>query len=170
MRRDRFLAEIEAATPWTELVAAVEPFYAKGEGRGRPPSGLAPMLRMYIVQQCCGLSDEGMEDAAYNSHAVRRFIGIDLNIDTAPDATTLLKVRRLLETHNLSKVVFDTINGYLTAKGLLLKEGTIVDATIIAAPPSTKNKAGERDPDMHQTKKGNEWRVSRTQAETVVLY
>jgi len=156
-RRDRFLAEIEAVTPWTELVAALEPFYPKGEGRGRPPIGLARMLRMYIVQQCFGLSDEGMEDAVYDSQAIRRFIGIDLNVDTAPDATTLLKFRRLLETHHLTKVVFDTINGHLAAKGLLLKEGTIVDATIIAAPPSTKNKAGERDPDMHQTKKGNEW-------------
>jgi IS5 family transposase len=156
-RRDRFLAEIEAVTPWTELVTVLEPFYPKGEGRGRPPIGLVRMLRMYIVQQCFGLSDEGMEDAVYDSQAIRRFIGIDLNVDAAPDATTLLKFRRLLETHNLTKVVFDTINGHLAAKGLLLKEGTIVDATIIAAPPSTKNKAGERDPDMHQTKKGNEW-------------
>jgi IS5 family transposase len=155
-RRDRFLAEIEAVTPWTELVAALEPFYPKGEGRGRPPVGLARMLRMYIVQQCFGLSDEGIEDAVYDSQAIRRFIGIDLNVNTAPDATTLLKFRRLLETHSLTKVVFDTINGHLAAKGLLLKEGTIVDATIIAAPPSTKNKTGERDPDMHQTKKGNE--------------
>jgi transposase, IS5 family len=98
-----------------------------------------------------------MEDAVYDSQAVRRFIGVDLNVDTAPDATTLLKFRRLLETHSLTKVVFDTINGHLAAKGLLLKEGTILDATIIAAPSSTKNQAGERDPDMHQAKKGNEW-------------
>jgi IS5 family transposase len=156
-RRDRFLAEIEAVTPWTELVTVLEPFYPKGEGRGRPPIGLVRMLRMYIVQQCFGLSDEGMEDAVYDSQAIRRFIGIDLTVETAPDATTLLKFRRLLETHSLTKVVFDTINSHLAAKGLLLKKGTIVDATIIAAPPSTKNKAGERDPDMHQTKKGNEW-------------
>jgi transposase, IS5 family len=115
------------------------------------------MLRMYIVQQCFGLSDEGMEDAVYDSQAIRRFIGIDLNVAVATDATTLLKFRRLLATHHLTKVVFDTINGHLAEKGLLLKEGTIVDATIIAAPPSTKNKTGERDPDMHQTKKGNEW-------------
>jgi IS5 family transposase len=98
-----------------------------------------------------------MEDAVYDSQAIRRFIGIDLTVDAAPDATTFLKFRRLLETDSLTKVVFDTINGHLAAKGLLLKEGTIVDATIIAAPPSTKNKAGDRDPDMHQTKKGNEW-------------
>lgn len=97
-RRDRFLAEIEAVTPWTKLVAALEPFYPKGEGRGRPPIGLVRMLRMYIVQQCFGLSDEGMGDAGYDSQAIRRFIGIDLNVDTAPDATTLLKYRRLLET------------------------------------------------------------------------
>lgn len=114
------------------------------------------MLRMYIVQQCFGRSDEGMEDAIYDSQAIRRFIGIDLTVDTAPDATTLLKFCRLLETHSLTKVVFDTINSPLATKGLLPKEGTIVDATIIAAPPSTKNTAGERDPEMHQAKKGNE--------------
>jgi transposase, IS5 family len=96
---------------------------------------------------------EGMEDAIYDSQANRRFIGIDLTVDTAPDATTLLKFRRLLETHNLTKVVFDTINSHLAAKGLLLKEGTIVDATTIAAPPSAKNKPGERDPEMRQAKK-----------------
>jgi IS5 family transposase len=107
--------------------------------------------RRYIVQQCFGLSDEGMEDAIYDSQAIRRFIGIDLTVETAPDATTLLKFHRLLETHSLTEVVFDTINSHLASKGLLLKEGTIVDATISAAPPSTKNKACERDPDMHQT-------------------
>jgi IS5 family transposase len=114
------------------------------------------MLRMYMVQQCFGLSDEGMEDVIYDSQAIRRFIGIDLIVDTAPDATTLLKFRRLLETHSLTKVVFDTINSHLAAKCLLLKEGTIFDAAIIAAPPSTKNKAGERNPEMHLGKKGNE--------------
>jgi IS5 family transposase len=156
-RRDRFLAELEAVTPWPKLIAVLEPHYPKGEGRGRPPIGLARMLCMYVVQQCFGLSDEGMEDAVYDSQAIRRFIGIDLTVDAPPDATTLLKFRRLLETHKLTQVVFNTINAHLAEKGLLLREGTIVDATIIAAPSSTKNQSGERDADMHQTKKGKTW-------------
>lgn len=156
-RRDRFLAEIEAVTPWAELVAAIEAFYPKGEGRGRPPIGLLRMLRMYVAQQCFGLSDEGIEDAIYDSQAIRRFVGIDLSREAAPDATTLLKFRRLLEKHDLTRKVFETINAHLAAKGLLMREGTIVDATIIAAPPSTKNRDKKRDPEMHQVKKGNEW-------------
>ncbi len=156
-RRDRFLGEIEAATPWPALVAQVEPFYPRGEGRGRPPIGLERMLRMYVVQQCFGLSDEGMEDGVYDSQAVRAFIGIDLNREAAPDATTLLKFRRLLETHSLTQAIFSAINTHLAQKGLLLKEGTVVDATIIAAPSSTKNREGKRDPEMHQAKKGNQW-------------
>jgi len=156
-RRDRFLSEIEAVTPWSALVAEIEPFYPKGEGRGRPPIGVKRMLRMYIAQQCFGLSDEGIEDAIYDSQAIRGFIGIDLNRETAPDATTLLKFRRLLETNKLTERIFTAINTLLAAKGLLLKEGTVVDATIIEAPSSTKNKDGTRDPEMHQTKKGNQW-------------
>jgi transposase, IS5 family len=156
-RRDRFLAEIEAVTPWSALVATIEPFYPKGDGRGRPPIGVARMLRMYIVQQCFGLSDEGIEDAIYDSQAIRRFVGIDLARETAPDATTLLKFRRLLETHGLTRKVFDAITAHLAEKGLILREGTIVDATLIAAPPSTKNRAKARDPEMHQTKKGKQW-------------
>ena len=101
-RRDRFLGEIEAVTPWSDLVAEILPFYPKGEGRGRPPIGLERMLRMYIAQQCFGLSDEGTEDALYDSQAIRGFVGIDLNRESAPDATTLLKFRRLLETHKLT--------------------------------------------------------------------
>ena len=155
-RRDRFLSEIEAATPWLALVAEIEPFYPKGEGRGRPPIGVHRMLRMYIAQQCFGLSDEGIEDAIYDSQAIRGFIGIDLNRETAPDATTLLKFRRLLEENNLTERIFTAINTVLAAKGLLLKEGTVVDATIIEAPSSTKNKDGTRDSEMHQTKKGNQ--------------
>lgn len=156
-RRDRFLGEIEAVTPWAELIAELLPFYPKGEGRGRPPIGLERMLRMYVAQQCFGLSDEGTEDALYDSQAIRGFVGIDLSRESAPDATTLLKFRRLLETHKLTERIFATINAHLSAKGLLLKEGTVVDATIIAAPSSTKNREGKRDPEMHQTKKGNEW-------------
>ena len=156
-RRDRFLAEIEAVTPWAALEAEIAPFYPKDEGRGRPPIGLHRMLRMYIAQQCFGLSDEGIEDALYDSQAIRRFVGIDLARENAPDATTLLKFRRLLETNGLTRKVFEAINAHLAERGLILREGTIVDATFIAAPPSTKNKAKARDPEMHQAKKGNNW-------------
>lgn len=156
-RRDRFLAEIEAVTPWPALVAALLPYYPKGEGRGRPPVGLERMLRMYIAQQCFGLSDEGIEDAIYDSQAIRGFVGIDLTHESAPDATTLLKFRRLLEKHNLTRRIFDEINGHLASKGLMMREGTIVDATLIAAPPSTKNRDERRDPEMHQSKKGKNW-------------
>jgi IS5 family transposase len=156
-RRDRFLGEIDAVTPWSALVARIEPRYPKGEGRGRPPIGLERMLRMYIAQQCFGLSDEGIEDAIYDSQAIRKFVGIDLGRENAPDATTLLKFRRLLEEHKLTQAIFQAINEHLGARGLLLREGSVVDATIIAAPSSTKNKTGTRDPEMHQTKKGNEW-------------
>jgi len=155
-RRERFLGQIEAATPWALLVEQIEPFYPKGK-RGRPPIGLERMLRMYIVQQCFGLSDEGTEDTLYDSQAIRAFVGVDLSREGAPDATTLLHFRRLLEQHDLTRAIFAAINGHLAEQGLLLREGTIVDATIIAAPPSTKNRAKARDPEMHQTKKGNEW-------------
>jgi IS5 family transposase len=156
-RRERFLAQIEAATPWPALVAAILPYYPKGDGRGRPPIGLERMLRMYVAQQCFGLSDEGVEDAIYDSHAIRAFVGIDLTHEGAPDATTLLKFRRLLENNDLTKRIFDEINADLARKGLTMREGTIVDATLIAAPPSTKNSDGKRDPAMHQSKKGNDW-------------
>lgn len=156
-RRDRFLGEIDVVTPWLALVAEIGPYYPKGEGRGRPPIGLERMLRMYIAQQCFGLSDEGIEDAIYDSQAIRAFVGIDLARESAPDATTLLKFRRLLEEHQLTARIFAAINTLLAVKGLLLKEGTVVDATIIAAPSSTKNQDGQRDPQMHQTKKGNQW-------------
>lgn len=156
-RRDRFLADIEAVTPWADLVVAIEPFYPKGEGRGRPPIGLERMLRMYIAQNCFGLSDEGIEDALYDSQAIRRFVGIDLARESAPDATTLLRFRRLLEEKGLTESIFNAINAHLAEKGLFLRQGTVVDATLIAAPPSTKNRSGERDPDMHQAKKGNQW-------------
>jgi IS5 family transposase len=160
-RRDRFLAEIESVTPWTLLVAELEPFYPKGEGRGRPPIGLEKMLRMYIAQQCFGFSDEAIEDALYDSQAIRRFVGMDLGRESAPDATTLLKFRRLLEKHKLTASIFETINKHLASKGLMMRGGTVVDATIIAAPSSTKNRDRARDPEMHQTKKGNEWHFGR---------
>ena len=156
-RRDRFLAEIDSATPWGKLHKLIEPHYPKTGGPGRPPIGLARMLRMYVAQQCFGLSDEGVEDAIYDSQAILGFVGIDLNRESAPDATTLLKFRHLLEAKGITRKIFDTINGHLAEKGLMMREGTIVDATLIAAPPSTKNKDGERDPEMHQSKKGNDW-------------
>lgn len=156
-RRDRFLSQIEAVTPWSALTQVIAPHYPSSGGRGRPPIGLERILRMYVAQQCFGLSDEGIEDALYDSQAIRRFVGIDLGRESAPDATTLLTFRHLLEKHHLTESIFSAINAHLADKGLFLREGTIVDATLIAAPPSTKNKAGERDAEMHQTKKGNQW-------------
>lgn len=155
-RRDRFLAELEALTPWDALLAVIEPVYPKGR-RGRPPIRLSVMLRMYLAQQCLGLSDEGIEDAVYDSQSIRRFVGIDLGRESAPDATTLLKFRRLLEDNALTEGLFAAVNQSLSERGLLLRQGTVVDATLIAAPPSTKNRKQARDPEMHQTKKGNQW-------------
>ena len=156
-RRDRFLADIEAIVPWAALSHAIAPFYPSDGRPGRPPIGLARMLRMYVAQQCFGFSDEGIEDALYDSQAVRRFVGIDLAREAAPDATTLLKFRRLLEAHQLTESIFNAINAPRAERGLFLREGTIVNATLIAAPPSTKNKTGKRDSEMHPAKKGNPW-------------
>ena len=155
-RREKFLARMEEVIPWAELRAVIEPHYPKGQ-RGRPPIGLERMLRVYFLQQWYGLADEALEDALYDSQALQRFARIDLGAEGVPDATTLLKFRRLLETHDLCKGLFTAINADLAARGLLLREGTLVDATLIAAPSSTKNKDRERDPEMHQTKKGNQW-------------
>jgi IS5 family transposase len=147
---------MEALIPWAKLLAVIEPFYPKGE-RGRPPIGLERMLRVYFLQQWYGLADEALEDALYDSQALQGFARIDLTAEGVPDATTLLKFRRRLETHDLCQGLFAAINTDLTARGLLLREGTLVDATLIAAPPSTKNKEKKRDPEMHQTRKGNQW-------------
>ena len=155
-RRQRFLTEMEKVVPWSRLIAAVEPYYPKGK-RGRPPIGLERMLRIYFLQQWYGLSDEALEDALYDSMAMRAFAGVDLAVEAVPDATTLLKFRRMLVEHELTRKLFDEIGIMLCERGLLMKEGTIVDATIIAAPPSTKNKDKTRDPEMHQAKKGNAW-------------
>jgi IS5 family transposase len=155
-RRDRFLAEMEQVVPWARLVARLQPFYPKGE-RGRPPVGLERMLRLYFLQQWYGLADEALEDALYDSQALRGFAGIDLAAATVPDATTVMNFRHWLERHDLAKVLFDEVGATLEGRGLLMRQGTIVDATIIAAPPSTKNKSKARDPEMHQTKKGNQW-------------
>lgn len=155
-RRDKFLAEMDAVVPWARLVERLAPLYPKGE-RGRPPVPLERMLRVYFVQQWYGLSDEGLEDAFYDSQALRGFAGIELNRDPIPDATTVLHFRHWLERHDLTKGLFDEVGAMLEERGLLMREGTIVDATIIAAPPSTKNKQKARDPEMHQTRKGNQW-------------
>lgn len=158
-RRERFLTEMEQVVPWSRLLAVLSPYYypdSRGK-RGRPPIPLKRMLRMYFVQQWYALADEALEDAIYDSQALRNFVGIDLAIESVPDATTLLKFRHLLEKQALTKVIFEQINAHLADKGMLMREGTIVDATIIAAPPSTKNRAKARDPEMHQAKKGNEW-------------
>jgi IS5 family transposase len=155
-RRDKFLAEMEQVVPWARLVERLRPLYPKGE-RGRPPIGLERMLRIYFLQQWYALADEALEDALYDSQALRGFVGIELNRDPVPDATTLLKFRHWLEQHDLTRLLFEEVGAVLQERGLLMRQGTIVDATIIAAPPSTKNKEKARDPEMHQTKKGNQW-------------
>jgi IS5 family transposase len=155
-RRERFLSEMERVVPWARLVAVIEPHYPTGK-RGRPPIGLERMLRIYFLQQWYALADEALEDAIYDSQAMRTFAGIDLSVESVPDATTLLHFRHLLEVHALSEKIFSEVNALLSEKKLAMREGTIVDATIIAAPPSTKNAQRERDPEMHQTKKGNQW-------------
>ena len=155
-RRDKFLAEMEQAVPWPRLVARLAPLYPKGE-RGRPPIPLERILRVYFVQQWYGLADEAVEDAFYDSQALRGFAGIVLNRDPIPDATTVLHFRHWLERHDLTRGLFEEVTAMLEERGLLMRQGTIVDATIIAAPSSTKNKQQSRDPEMHQTKKGNQW-------------
>lgn len=155
-RRERFLGEMEQVVPWAKLVALIEPHYPTGK-RGRPPIGIERMLRIYFLQQWYTLADEALEDAIYDSQALRTFAGIDLSLEDVPDATTLLKFRHLLEKHELTKTILSEVVAYLEEKNLMMREGTIVDATIIGAPSSTKNKKRERDPEMHQTRKGNEW-------------
>ena len=155
-RREKFLAGMEEAVPWADLLAVIGPFYPKGR-RGRPPIGLERMLRVYFLQQWYGLADEALEDALYDSQALRGFARIDLAADGVPAATTLLNFRHLLETNDLCKGLFEAVNKDLAARGLLLRAGTLVAATLIAAPSSTKNREKQRDPEMHQTKKGNQW-------------
>jgi IS5 family transposase len=155
-RRERFLGEIERVVPWARLVALIEPHYPQGQ-RGRPPIGIERMLRLYFLQQWYGLADEALEDAIYDSQAMRTFVGVDLGVESAPDATTLLKFRHLLEHHELTRKIFEEVGALLREKQLLMREGTMIDATIINAPSSTKNADGQRTPGMHQTKKGNQW-------------
>ena len=142
--------------PWSDLQSLVEPHYPKA-GNGRRPVGLGIMLRTYFVQQWFNLSDPGVEEALYDSAGLRRFVGVDLGRAPAPDQTSVCRFRHLLETHDLGGAVLDAVNHHLASKGIRITTGTIVDATIIHAPSSTKNQSGERDPEMHQTRKGNQW-------------
>jgi len=155
-RRERFLAEMDAVIPWKHLNRLIEPHYPKA-GNGTQPMPQERMLRIYFMQQWFNLSDPAMEDSLYDSESMRRFAGIELGEDAVPDETTILRFRHLLEKHYLTQAIFGQIRSLLEQKRLLLKSGTIVDATIIEAPPSTKNAEGARDPEMHQVKKGGEW-------------
>ena len=155
-RRERFLAEMEAVIPWRRLLGLIEPHYPKA-GNGRQPLGLEKMLRIYFLQQWFNLSDPQAEDAIYDSESMRRFARVELGDDVVPDETTILRFRHLLEQHGLTCAIFEAIGGLLEARGLLLRAGTIVDATIIAAPSSTKNASATRDPEMKQTRKGRNW-------------
>ena len=155
-RRERFLAEMEAVIPWSRLISLIEPHYPKA-GRGRRPHDLERMLRIYFVQQWFNMSDPQAEDAIYDSESIRRFAKVELGDDKVPDETTILRFRHLLENHQLTEAIFEAVKDLLSEHRLLLRAGTIVDATIIAAPSSTKNKTGTRDPEMKQTRKGKNW-------------
>jgi len=157
-RRAQFLSDMDRIIPWKELAAAVEPVYPKGsDAGGRPPIPLERMLRIYFLQLWFNLSDPAVEEALYDSVAMRSFAGIDLGTEAAPDETTVCKFRHLLERNKLGKTLLKAVNQYLRENGIKIANGTIVDATIIGAPSSTKNKEGKRDPEMHQTAKGQQW-------------
>lgn len=155
-RRAAFLAEMDAIVPWKRLCAPIAPYYPK-PGNGRPPIPLERMLRIHFLQLWFNLSDPATEEALYESPTMRAFAGVDLGREPAPDETTICRFRHLLEAHDLAKPIFEEVLAYLAAKGIKVATGTIVDATIIHAPSSTKNEKQARDPEMHQTKKGNQW-------------
>ncbi|MEY3309140.1 MAG: hypothetical protein RLZZ413_3178, partial [Pseudomonadota bacterium] len=157
-RREQFLAEMDAVVPWGRLLALIAPHYPKASPKGgRPPMLLETMLRVYFLQNWYALSDPMAEETLYDSEAMRRFAGIELGDDRIPDETTILNFRHLLERHGLTEALFADVNTHLADKGILLRSGTLVDATIIDAPSSTKNKSRARDPEMSSTKKGNDW-------------
>jgi IS5 family transposase len=157
-RRERFLAEMDKVVPWAELTAVIEPFYPKARSAGgRPAAGLERMLRIHCLQLWFDLSDPAVEEALYDSRAMRAFVGIDLGREPVPDETTVMRFRHLLEEHKLGSKIFEEVGHVLQRRGLRLSKGTIVDATIISAPSSTKNADAERDPEMHQTAKGKQW-------------
>jgi IS5 family transposase len=155
-RRTLFLEEMEQVVPWAKMCALIEPHYPKA-GNGRPPVGVERMLRIYFLQQWFNLSDPAVEEALYDSAGMRSFVGIDLGREPVPDETTVCKFRHLLEEHQLGGEMLETVNLHLQSRGVRITTGTIVDATIIHAPSSTKNREQQRDPEMHQTKKGNQW-------------
>ena len=155
-RRAAFLAEMEQVIPWGELYALIEPVYPKA-GKGRRPVGLERMLRIHFLQHWFNLSDPAVEEALFGSASMRRFVGIDLGQEPVPDETTVCKFRHLLEAHDFGRVLFEQVHAHLEARGIKISTGTIVDATIIAAPSSIKNASGQRDPEMHQTRKGQQW-------------
>lgn len=155
-KREEFLDAMDEIIPWSYWVEMIRPHYFNNT-RGRKPIGIEVMLRMYLMQIWFNLSDEGIEDSIYDSYAMRTFMHIDFNEQQVPDATTLLKFRHMLEKNKIGEKIFADVNKRLDNSGLIMHGGTIVDASLIAAPKSTKNKTGERDPEMHQTKKGNEW-------------
>jgi len=155
-RRERFLAEMDAVIPWSRLLALIQPYYPQA-GQGRQPLGLEKMLRIYFLQQWFNLSDPQAEDAIYDSESMRRFARVELGDEVVPDESTILRFRHLLEQHGLTKAIFDAVAALLEEQQLLLRAGTIVDATIIAAPSSTKNATATRDPEMKQTRKGRNW-------------
>ena len=156
-RKEKFLEEMEGIIPWRELVKVIEPYYPKPEGAGRRPIGVERMLRIHFLQHWFNLSDPGVEEALYDSRALRRFVGIDLGREPVPDETTVCKFRHLMEKHGLGEELFERVKAYLQENGVKVQQGTIVDATIIHAPSSTKNRKKERDPEMRQTRKGNQW-------------
>jgi transposase, IS5 family len=155
-KREEFLDSMDEIIPWSYWVDMIRPYYFNNK-RGRKPIGIEPMLRMYLMQIWFSLSDEGIEDSIYDSYAMRTFMHIDFNEQQVPDATTLLKFRHILEKNMIGEKIFADVNKRLDAAGLIMHGGTVVDASLIAAPRSTKNQSGKRDPEMHQTKKGNEW-------------
>lgn len=155
-RKREFLEEMMRVVPWKALTALIEPYYPKGK-TGRPPMGLEVMLRVHLLQQWFGLSDPAMEEALHDVPLYREFAGLEGAMRRLPDESTILRFRHLLEKHNLGDAILARVNEILQRHGLMLKVGTVVDATLIAAPSSTKNDSGERDPEMHQTKKGNQW-------------
>jgi len=156
-RKELFLDAMEQIIPWQDLCVAIEPYYPKPEGAGRRPVGIERMLRIHFLQHWFDLSDPGAEEALYDSRAMRTFVGIDLGREPVPDETTILNFRHLMERYNLGDELFRLVNVYLEENGMKVARGTIVDATIINAPSSTKNKDKQRDPEMHQTRKGNQW-------------
>jgi len=157
-RKEIFLERMDKLVPWTELIALIEPIYPKaGTKGGRPTRGIEKMLRMLFIACWFNLSDEGAEDAITENQTIRRFVGVNLTTEHAPDSTTLLQFRHLLEKNEIFEQIFETVNALLISNGLSVSKGTIVDATIIEAPASTKNAARKRDPEMHQTKKGGQW-------------